>query len=233
MKPEYHVHIVTVGFEPEPSMDVSGCGMMADKIYLLNDPSDERAVESAKIIANHLGSGNAELKNIEIDCYDFHLIYDTVIKIAEEETKTHGNVKFHINFSRGTAIAVSAVCCAAFELNSQLYYVKYKKGEPQLPLEERIIPIDIENVHDQVILTKGTERIFLMFKGKQKISNQELLQLSGIQSKGSLSRYTSSLEEKGLIESFDNGKKKMWTLTRKGNKILKRLELSNSANSIG
>ena len=123
------------------------------------------------------------------------------------------------------AIAVSAVCCAAFELDSQLYYVKYRKGEPMSPVKDRIIPIDIENVHDQIVLTRRTEDIFMEFKGKDGLSNSELLKLSGISSKGSLKRYTSVLEENGLIESEDKGKEKIWRTTGKGKKILKRMDL--------
>ena len=225
MDNEYHVHIITVGFDPEPSMDISGSGIPADVAYLLNDPNDERANQSCKIIADHIRSGNIGLHICEIDCYDFHSIYNKVIEIAEKEKNEHRNIMFHINFSRGTAIAVSAVCCAAFEINSQLYYVKFKKGEPLLSIKDRVIPIDIENIHDQVNLTKRGEEIFNLFKGREVISNTELGQLSGISSKGSLSRHTSKMEKLGLIECKIDGKQKTWIVTGKGVKILKRLEL--------
>jgi len=224
---EYHVHIITIGFEPEPSMDLSGSGIPADKAYLLNDPSDPRAVECGRKVAEHISSGNIEVAEVDIDCYDFYAIYDKVLEIAKRENVAHPKVRYHINFSRGTAIAVSAVCCAAFELNSQLYYVKYKRGEPLLPIEERVIPIDIENIHDQVVLTRRTKEIFLLFKEKDEYSNSELLRGSELRSKGSLKRYTQSLESNGLVEPSERGKEKYWTLTGKGRKLLKRMDLDS------
>ncbi len=90
------------------------------------------------------------------------------------------------------------------------------------PVKERVIMIDIENVHDQVILTKRTQDVFLLFKGKDVISNSSLLSLAGMNSKGSLKRYTDKLETEGLIESSIVGKEKHWRITGKGRKVLRR-----------
>ncbi len=85
MSEEYHVHIVTVGFDPEPSMDVGNSGIPVDKVYLLNDPSDERAADSEKRIVGFLCQGNIDVEEVVIDGYDFHSIYDKVVEIGRIE----------------------------------------------------------------------------------------------------------------------------------------------------
>ncbi len=224
----YHVHIITIGFDPEPSMDVDGCGMPVDKVYLFNDPTLSTAVESEKKILDHLSSGNIETVCVEIDCYDFDGIYSRVLEIAENEEKQHKNVIFHVNFSRGTAIAVSAVCCAAFELNSDLYYVMFKKGEKLLPIEERVIRIPIDNVHEQVYLTPRTAAVLREFRKGDERTNTDLLVGLNLSSKGSLSRHTNNLKSEGLIVESAIGREIVWSITGKGRKLLKRMEFQNS-----
>lgn len=225
---EYHVHIVTIGFDPEPSMDVDGCGIPVDKVYLFNDPASPTAVESEKKILNHLNTGNIETVCVKIDCYDYEEIYNKVLEISENEKKLHPNVRFHINFSRGTAIAVSAVCCAAFELNSDLYYVKFKKGEKLLPIEERVIQIQIDNVHEQVYLTPRTEAVLKEFGKSEERTNTNLLEGLSLSSKGSLSRHTNTLKSQGLITESGKGRETVWVITGKGRKLLKRLNFQSN-----
>ena len=201
-----------------------------DKVYLINDSTDERANKSLRIICETFDNIGVRYEVEEVDCYDFHSIFNRVIKIKDDETSTNPRVKFHVNFSRGTAIAVAAVCCAAYDLDSDLYYVKGPSGTDES--DDTIIPIPIENLHD-VSLTSRQKEILLLFDDVSEITNGELLNRSGLESsKGALSRHTANLEKCGLLESreqISDGSKrriKVWVLTNKGKKKLKLLKMS-------
>ena len=223
----YHVHIITVGFDPEPSMDAVGSGIPADKAYLFTDRSDERAVDSENAIVHCLDAGNIEHEIVDLDCYDFSKIYNEVLIVADKERAEHNDVRFHINFSRGTAIAVSAVCCAAYELNSDLYYVKYKSGERFLPIEERVLRIDIDNIYRRIELTERTKDCLLAFDSDSDQTNAQLKKKMNLKSDGTLKRYTSELQKKGLISPVSISGTIHWSLTPSGRNQVRRLRNLN------
>ena len=123
-----NVHIVTVGFDPHPSIDMLASGDV-DYIYLLNDRSEEQARISERSITSILDRiGSIGYEILEIDCYDYQNVHDTILKISDKEMASDKDCIIHINFSRGTAIAVGAACTAACAIkNADLYYSKWKQ----------------------------------------------------------------------------------------------------------
>ena len=218
-----NVYIMTVGFDPEPTMELSG--VPADKIYLLNDDSDPEATECLRRLCEHF-KPISDVVSISIDCYDYKGIYSTVLDIGMEEMRAHDDVGFFVNFSRGTAIAVSAVSNAAFELDAELYYVKYKKAGGPIPSNERLIRIEPESLRDPVFLTPGQQEILMFFKGDKELKTSQLRELySPNCSKGSFSRHTDALRDKGLIVSTRSGRDYIWKASWKGRMEIKRIEI--------
>lgn len=219
------IHIVTVGFDPKPSLETLCCKFPKDKIYLLNDRTDDKAKNSENLIIQALEKvEQIEYEVVPIECYNFQQIYDKVIEISDNETKRYRKCRFHINFSRGTGIVVGAVCSAAYEINADLYYSKIGAVDDDTPVNERIIHIDIESDYPLKLLKGTRKEVFLKFKSHMDgISNEELIQLCEFKNPSGLTYHTKKLQEDNLIERRTDGQKDYWILTGKGKKTIKRL----------
>ena len=219
-----NVHIVTVGFDPHPSLEMLASGDV-DYVYLLNDRSEKEARQSEKYITDILESiGSIDFEVVEIDCYDYQDVYDKIIRIADRESESKTGCKIHINFSRGTAIAVGAACTAACSIRDvDLYYSKWKSGNNDIA-SSRIIHVDVSEF-TAIFQLKGATRVFFkLFEKSQSGSmpNSELMRLTGLK-RNSLTNHTSKLCELNLIRREPVGKCVTWQLTDSGKKVLKRI----------
>ena len=220
-----NIHIVTIGFDPYPSIEMLASGEV-DYVYLLNDRTEEQARVSERHITEILDKINSiKYEIVEIDCYDYQDVHDKILKIADNELESDPKCKIHINFSRGTAIAVGAACTAACAIkNVDLYYSKWKRGE-EVNASDRIIHVDVSEF-TAVFQLKGTTRdYFKLFKNAKDGSmlNTELKELTGLE-KNSLTHHTSKLCELNLIRRELIGRNVSWKLTDKGKLVLKRLQ---------
>lgn len=148
-------------------------------------------------------------------------MFNKVLELYREECRTHGDVRFHINFTMGTSIVVGAVCSAAYSINADLYYIQEKcySGIG----EDRLIRIDVENV-DELMELKSKKKIlktFMRFKDGRSKTNKELRGES--LSPSTLSYHTSQLQKIGLIEREGSVRNANWILTEKGKQVMNRL----------
>ncbi len=219
-----NVHIVTVGFDPYPSLEMLASGDV-DFIYLLNDRTEKEAIESEKAIRKILDDIKIiPYKFEDIDCYDYQNVYDKIMEIVDKEKERNSDCLFHINFSRGTAIAVGAACTAACTIkDADLYYSKWKKGD-NVEVSRRIIHVDVSDLSVFFQLKGATKNVFGYFQKAEDgiILNSELIDYTGLE-KNSLSYHTRKLVEMKLIERDIRGKKTAWTATETGKKVLKRI----------
>jgi len=220
----YHVHIVTVGFDPKPSLKTLCCGIPADKIYILCDPTDHKAHESMNTVTDTMKRTGVMMESISIDGYDYDKVYNKVIEISDNECNKHADCKFHINFSRGSAILVGAVCSAAYEIDCDLYYVKMKPEEKDLNIEDEIIRINIANTIEIHSLKQKTKDVLEKFRACSSISNAQLSIICGYKgNKNSLRYHTEKLMDYGFIEREQKGRTVNWLLTDKGRRGLNRI----------
>ena len=121
----YHVHLYNVGLKPDTAFNVIRSDIPMDKLILLNNDKPEfEKVE--KIIKERFEQFPIKVEKANINPWDYHNVFNKVLELYREECRTHGDVKFHINFTMGTSIVVGAVCSAAYSINADLYYIQEK-----------------------------------------------------------------------------------------------------------
>lgn len=219
-----NVHIVTVGFDPHPSLEMLASGEV-DHIYLLNDRNEKAAVESEKAIKDILDRfATITYEVVEIDCYDYQDVHTKIMQIADRERDKDGRCAIHINFSRGTAIAVGAACTAACAIrDSDLYYSKWKKGD-DMEVSRRIIHVDTSELSVYFQLKGTTKEVFKWFAeaDEEGLRNSDLLSYTRLE-KNSLTYHTKKLIDLKLIVKTIQGRKVYWKLTETGKIVLKRM----------
>lgn len=218
---EYHVHLYNVGLKPDTAYKVIGSGIPIHKIYLLNNKKDEY-LEVEDQIRDRFRDTSIIVEKAEINPWDYHQVFDTVLRLYEEECGQHKgeNVKFHVNFTMGTSIVVGAVCSAAHCIDADLYYVQ--EGCYSESGKDELITIRI-NSYEEIVELKSrpqTLAILLKMSEDKALSNDEL---RGSISKPNLSYHTRYLLDKGLIARESGVRNVKWILTEKGKIVRKRL----------
>ena len=226
-----NVYIATLGFDPYPSFGMLACGE-SDKIYLLNDRREEEAKKSERIIRDILdGMKWISYEIREVDCYDYYDVYDKIIDIVEEE-RAKGDCKIHINFSRGTAIAVGAACNAACTIDDvDLFYVKWKSGG-SADNSKKIIHVDVSEFSALEKMKESTKEVFkcFSFADSGTMSNNKLVELSGLEI-NSVTYHTKRMVKLGLIMKSVEGRNTDWYLTNTGKRVLKKILKEHDSNN--
>ena len=216
----YHVHLYNVGLKPDTAFNVIRSDIPMDKLILLNNDNPE-CEKVEKIIEERFEQFPIKVENADINPWDYHNVFNKVLELYRKECRTHGDVRFHINFTMGTSIVVGAVCSAAYSINADLYYIQEKcySGIG----EDRLIRIDVENI-DELMELKSKKKIlktFMTFKDGRPKTNKELRGES--LSPSTLSYHTSQLQKIGLIEREGSVRNANWILTEKGKQVMNRL----------
>lgn len=224
----YHVHLYNVGQDPETAFDIIRSDIPLDKLILLNNRNPEY-VEVENIIRAGYEQFPIEVEVANINPWDYHDVFNKVIDLYRKECGDHGDVRFHINFTRGTRIAVGAVCSAAYSINADLYYIQEKcyAGTD----DDKLIRIEIENLDELIELKSKTKimKTFLKFRDNKSKTNRDLC---GTMSPSALAYHTSQLQKIGLIEREDSVRNTRWILTEKGKQFMNRLRSTFNQNPI-
>ena len=222
----FHVHICNVGQFSGPIYKVFESSIPINRMYLLNSritggDFDYCSIEK-ELIDHMVGINFKDIRTVVIDPFDYHDVYNAVIKIAGEETKSNNNVKFHINFTLGTNIMAGAVCSAAYSIRADLYYIKAAKYDSDN--QDELIRISIANYQEvnELKRQKRTAEILLNIAGGT-CHNRELISKLSLKP-NALSHHTGILREMGLIENKGSSRNIEWVITEKGNEIVKRLQ---------
>ncbi|AMK13460.1 hypothetical protein AUP07_0404 [methanogenic archaeon mixed culture ISO4-G1] len=221
----FDIHFYNIGQTADTAYQVLRSDMKINKMYLLNnfEPAYVKIEEEITKKLNEVGV--KDVNKLPIEIHDFDNIYKAVMETARKEMKEHnGNVRFHFNITMGTSIVVSAVSCAAYTLDADLYYIleaKYSKKQ-----EEELIQIPLDNI-SEVEKLKGRKKVletFMQFKTNDKLTIEEMRSINGPNkpelSGPNLSRRTRELHNMGLIQKSGSSE---WSLTDKGRKAIKRL----------
>ncbi len=217
----YHVHLYNVGKSPDTAFSVIKTEIPMDKLYLLNNDNPEYVAVEDAIRKKFEGMGLDGIETLKINPFDYRDVFNAVLDTYKRECESHGDVRFHINFTMGTSIVVGAVCSAAYSINADLYYIQesiYSRSG-----KDEIIRIEVESFEEEFELRnkKQTLEVFLRFLDRKPKSNTDLI--GGLRSPSSLTYHTRYLSEKGLIERKGSVRNTEWTLTRKGEHLIKRL----------
>lgn len=216
----FHVHIYNVGKTPETAFSIIGHEIPIEKLILLNNDKEEY-----KLVEDEIRKGfepfPIEVETVIIDPWDYYNVFNKVIESYHKECEEHGDVRFHINFTKGTRIVVSAVCNAAYSIEADLYYVQ--EGQYSKSGKDTLIYIDIENINELMELKarKKPLEIFKKFSDRKPKMTKDLL--IGGMSVSTLSFHTSYLQKLGLIERKGSVRNTEWILTEKGKNVMNRL----------
>lgn len=217
----YHVHLYNVGQDPETAFDIIRSDIPMDKLILLNNRNPEY-VEVENAIKSVYENFPIDIEVAVINPWDYQDVFNKVLELYRKECDEHHDVRFHINFTRGTRIAVGAVCSAAYSINADLYYIQEKcyAGTEK----DELIKIDIENL-DELMELRSKKKLmetFLMF-GDNEPKTDECLRNNGTLKPSALSYRTSQLRKIGVIKRENGDRDARWILTEKGRQVMNRL----------
>lgn len=227
----FHVHICNVGRTPDPIYKVFESHMPINRMYLLNSRTIERNGDDIfdyedmeKELIDHMAGINfKDVHTVVINPFDYHDVYNAVIKIAAEETESNSKVKFHINFTLGTNVMAGAVCSAAYSIDADLYYIKSSRYILGNDGQDDLISISIANYReiDELKRQKRTADV-LSAIAEGTCRNTQLISTLSFKP-NALSHHTGILRNMGLIENRGSSRDIEWTITEKGKEIVKKL----------
>ncbi len=217
----YDVHIISIGKKAETAFNVIGSDLKFNKIYLLNNDSEEYVAVENEIRDAFENFPLDGIVTAKINPFDYDDVFKTVVDLYHKELEEHPEgVQFHINFTMGTRVAVAAMCSAAYSINADLYYVQESIYSDTG--KDKLIQIQIENLNELVEL-KSKRKILETFRlfsdGKPK-TNGELI--GPTESASNISYRTAYLCKAGLIERT-RVREGQWSLTDKGKQVMKRI----------
>ena len=233
----YHVHICCVGTNPDPSIAMTRSDIPIDCVYLLCANKDAYSGENSEIntklresenkieyILRENGIENVEIKRV--DSWDVREIIDCVLDIAAEVNAQKTDAKYHINFTSGTHVMAGAVCCAAFYIGADLYYVMNRKDHAGINAGDETQRFFIPFIPDVDKIKGETRKVLFLLKESEYTPNSFLLDnIAPKMSPSKLGYHTKILSGYGLIEQERSGKEVKWKLTYSGMvavRILKR-----------
>lgn len=206
-----NIHITGVGYDPAPVINILKSGLPCDKVHLLWNP-DKRITESKDAIVsalNSAGYGDEDAIAHEVDVYDYQVILNTIMLIAQSEKEkcsdSDRKVCFYLNITHGTRLVTGALCTAAMLLGAQMYYLQERKeGMEHLSMDELIIRIPVPKIPDLDKLT-SKRRKFL----KRVCSQPEGVSVSELstefKSKQNVNQFVGYFEYNNLVERVREG----------------------------
>jgi len=234
-KREYHVHIINMGTNPDPSLAMTRNRIPIDKVYLLcaKDISGSVGPEIYEKLKNAerqtvevlKENGIREIEVRRVESWEFQSIIDEILGIASKENARDMDVKFHINFTSGTHVMAGAACAAAFYIGADLYYVMNREEHKDLTATEEMRVFGIPSLPDVSSIKKLTKKVLMKIYESGPIQNSELMMFTKL-SPSKLGYHTKVLKEMDLIEREREGTSVIWKCTYAGNIAYKIIEQS-------
>ncbi len=207
-----NVHIIGVGFDPQPIINILRSSLPCDRVHLLWNDNDEIASSKNKIIETFVLNGFSEEDIIaeEVDAYDFQKILNHVMLISQIEknraVKEGTKVQFFINITHGTRLVSGALCTAAMMIGAQMYYLRVQdENTNNLCLDERIIRIPIPKIPDiDRMTTKRREFLKMVCDNTEGPMVSELAEKFG--TKQNVNQFVKYFEGNNMVERVHEGR---------------------------
>lgn len=207
-----NVHIIGVGFDPQPIINVLRSSLPCDRVHLLWNNNDEIVSSKNKIIETFVLNGFSEEDIIaeEVDAYDFQKILNHVMLISQIEknraVKEGTKVQFFINITHGTRLVSGALCTAAMMIGAQMYYLRVQdENTNNLCLDERIIRIPIPKIPDiDKMTTKRREFLKMVCDNADGPTVSELAEKFG--TKQNVNQFVKYFEGNNMVERVHEGR---------------------------
>jgi CRISPR locus-related DNA-binding protein len=187
-----------------------------DQVYLL--PSAKFA-DTAVDLSEDLEAFGYDVDIHEVDAFELRSVVDTIVSIARD----HVGDEIYVNITGGTNLMAGAATSSAFFIGAKPYYILERQDDE--PLDELVISLpapkqpltfDLSDAQRAVLEQVGhwDER------GKTDIIGREIGDALGISAQ-KVSYHVGKLEEKGLIETHPQGRRKEISVTDVGKLYLR------------
>lgn len=187
-----------------------------DIVYLL---SSVKFADTGNELAEELKEFGYDIEIREVEAFELRSVVDTIVTIA----KDHPKDDLYINITGGTNLMAGAATASAFFIGASPYYVlEPQNDEPldelvvSLPAPSQPLTFDLSDSQRAVLEQPGEWDA----AGKTGVIGRELGDALGVSAQ-KVSYHIGKLEEKGLVETRREGRRKEITLSDVGRLYLR------------
>ncbi len=219
-----HIHIASVGSATEGVVVGFNKISSIDRVHLLAS-RDRR--HSAEDLAKRFAGLGIECRVTLVSGFDFQEIVDAIYGIYGENAGS-SDVRYTINITGGTNLMAAAACSTAFFIRAEIYYVMYdreraERGEPQEPIEKRVVSVPVPKIPNVNGLGPVTREIleYILDNDGPDLTSVEVAEAFG-KSRMALKHHTDILKKEGIItvEKWErNNRLSKISLTREGRMV--------------
>lgn len=207
-----NVHIIGVGYDPQPIINILRSSLPCDRIHLLWN-SDPKITASKNKIVDTLISNGFQPEDVmaeEIDVFDYQKVLNCVMLISQIEknrgTDTNTRVQFFLNITHGTRLVTGALCTAAMMIGAQMYYLKERdEATDHLSINDLIIKVPIPRIPDLDKLTDKRRKFLKMVCNETNGLTVSELAME-FSSKQNVNQFVGYFEDNNLVERIHEGK---------------------------
>ncbi len=175
----------------------------AEHVHLL---VSDRFLETAHELADDLESFGYALEIHLIDAFDLRSVVDTIVTIA----KDHAGEELYVNITGGTNLMAGAATSSAFFIGARPYYVLKPQADESvdeliisLPAPKQPLTFDLSESQRAVLEQLGGWDA----QGKKGVIGREIGDELGVSAQN-ISYHIGKLENKGLVETQPDGRRK-------------------------
>ncbi len=207
-----NVHIIGVGYDPQPIISVLRSSLPCDRVHLLwNDES--KITASKNTVVDTLIKNGFQPEDViteEVEVFDYQKILNNIMLIAQIEKeraeKTNTRVQFYLNITHGTRLVTGALCTAAMMIGAQMYYLKEKDTTAvNSSINDLLIRVPIPRIPDLDKLTDKRRKFLKMICAeKDGLTVSQLAE--EFSSKQNVNQFVGYFEDNNLVERIHEGK---------------------------
>lgn len=187
-----------------------------DRVYLL--PSVKFA-ETGRDLAEELEEFGYSVEIYEVDAFEMRSVVDTIVSIARD----HPGEELYVNITGGTNLMAGAATSSAFFIGASPYYVLEPQADESveelvvsLPAPTQPLTFDLSDSQRAVLEQLGEWDAV----GKTGVIGREIGDVLEISAQR-VSYHIGKLEEKGLVDTRRDGRRKEIDLTDVGRLYLR------------
>lgn len=207
-----NVHIIGVGYDPQPIINILRSSLPFDRIHLLWNNDSKIAESKEKIVETFINNG-FDAKDIiaeEVDVYDFQKILNHIMLISQIEkgraSEEGTKVQFFLNITHGTRLVSGALCTAAMMIGANMYYLRERDDSTSnCSIDDMIIRVPIPKIPDiDKLTTKRREFLKMVCDSPEGPTVSELAEKFG--SKQNVNQFVSYFERNNIVERIHEGR---------------------------
>lgn len=207
-----NVHIIGVGYDPQPIINILRSSLPCDRVHLLWNADPKIAASKEKIV-NTLVSNGFQPEDVmaeEVDVFDYQKVLNYIMLISQIEKNraidTNTRVQFYLNITHGTRLVTGALCTAAMMIGAQMYYLKERDDDTNnLGINDLIIRIPTPKVPDMDKLTDKRRKFLKMICNEPDgLTVSELAE--EFSTKQNVNQFVGYFESNNLVERVHEGK---------------------------